>query len=321
MNNTVSTQEYKGKMKKHADVQYLKLAKRILEQGSFKDDRTGTGTLSLFGQHLRFDLQEGFPLLTTKKVNFDALKRELLWFLKGETNIKSLVDDNVNIWNADAHRMYNSYADGLVYPELSLKEFVESIKTDSEFAEAHGDLGDVYGAQWRRWKATDTLFGDEYTIDQISSVIEGIMKNPNSRRHIVSAWNVAEIENMALPPCHLLFQFYVADGKLSCILTQRSSDTFLGLPFNIASYALLTHMVAQVTGLEVGELVINIGDAHIYANHIEQMQLQLTRMPRELPVLKLNPEIDDIFEFTAEDIQIEGYNPHGIIKGAVSVGV
>ena len=262
--------------------QYLDLVQKILDEGVSKDDRTGTGTLSLFGYQMRFDLQKGFPLLTTKKLYTRAIFHELLWFLKGDTNIKYLHDNNVTIWD--------------------------------EWADENGDLGPVYGYQWRHWPTYD---GGE--VDQISQLVDQIKHNPDSRRLILSSWNAAMVNDMALPPCHTLFQFYVANGKLSCQLYQRSADLFLGVPFNIASYALLTHMIAQVCGLQVGEFVHSFGDVHIYKNHIEQCKLQLTREPRELPILKLNPDVKDLFDFKYEDIEILNYNPHPHIKGEVSV--
>jgi len=261
---------------------YQDLLKHILENGVKREDRTGTGTLSVFGHQMRFDMTQGFPLVTTKKVHLKSIIYELLWFLAGDTNIKYLNEHGVTIWD--------------------------------EWANESGDLGPVYGAQWRSWKAAN---GE--TIDQISRVIEQIKKNPGSRRLIVSAWNVGELEKMALPPCHALFQFYVADGKLSCQLYQRSADTFLGVPFNIASYALLTMMIAQVTGLGLGEFVHTLGDAHLYLNHVEQAQLQLSREPRPLPTMKLNSSVRSIFDFKFEDFTLEGYDPHPAIKAPIAV--
>jgi thymidylate synthase len=262
--------------------QYLDLCKHVLENGTNKEDRTGTGTISTFGYQMRFDLQEGFPLVTTKKLHLKSIIHELLWFLSGDTNVKYLQENGVRIWN--------------------------------EWADENGELGPVYGHQWRSWPTPDGG-----SIDQISSLINQIKNNPNSRRLIVSAWNVADVDNMALPPCHCLFQFYVADGKLSCQLMQRSADVFLGIPFNIASYALLTMMIAQVCDLEPGEFIHTMGDTHIYTNHLEQVKLQLTREPRPLPTMKINPEVKDIFGFRYEDFTLEGYDPHPHIKGAVSV--
>lgn len=263
-------------------VQYLNLLDHILKQGVRKDDRTGTGTISVFGYQMRFDLQEGFPLLTTKKLHLKSIIHELLWFLKGETNIRYLNENGVTIWD--------------------------------EWADANGELGPVYGYQWRSWPTADGRH-----IDQISRVVDSLKNNPDSRRHIVSAWNVGEIENMALPPCHVLFQFYVANGKLSCQLYQRSADVFLGVPFNIASYALLTMMMAQVCGYEPGEFVHTLGDTHIYLNHIEQVKLQLTREPRKLPRMVINPEVKSIFDFKYTDFKLEDYNPHPHIKGDIAV--
>ena len=262
--------------------QYLDLCRTVLEKGTEKEDRTGTGTISTFGHQMRFDLQEGFPLLTTKKLSLKAIIHELLWFLKGDTNVKYLQEHNVKIWN--------------------------------EWADSEGNLGPVYGSQWRSWGTAD---GRE--IDQISQVIEQIKTNPDSRRLIVSAWNVGQLEDMALPPCHAFFQFYVSDGRLSCQLYQRSADVFLGVPFNIASYALLTMMMAQVCDLEPGDFVHTFGDVHIYKNHLEQVKLQLTREPHPLPVMKLNKEVRSIFDFTYEDFTLENYTAHPHIKGEVSV--
>ena len=261
---------------------YLKLLSDILEHGVDKSDRTGTGTRSLFGYQMRFDLNAGFPLLTTKKLHIKSIVYELLWFIRGETNVRWLRERGVRIWD--------------------------------EWADENGDLGPVYGSQWRSWP---TPGGGH--IDQIANVIESIRSKPDSRRHIVSAWNPAEVDEMALPPCHCLFQFYVANGKLSCQLYQRSADTFLGVPFNIASSALLTHMVAQVTGLGVGDFVHTFGDVHLYANHFEQARLQLTREPRPLPTLSINPQVTRLEDFTFEDFTFEGYDPHPHIKGAVAV--
>lgn len=261
---------------------YLDLLQHILDNGTDKTDRTGTGTRSVFGYQLRYDLSKGFPLVTTKKVHLKSIIYELLWFLKGDTNIKYLKDNGVSIWD--------------------------------EWADENGDLGPVYGAQWRSWHGADGK-----VVDQITEVIDQIKKNPDSRRLIVSAWNVAEIPDMALAPCHALFQFYVADGKLSLQLYQRSADVFLGVPFNIASYALLLQMVAQVCGLEVGDYVHSFGDVHIYNNHFEQVSRQLSREPRPLPAMKLNPEIKDIFDFNFEDFTLENYDPHPGIKAPVAI--
>ena len=266
----------------HPEQQYLDLLQLILDKGSKKEDRTGTGTYSIFGHQIRFDLAEGFPVLTTKKLHLRSIIHELLWFLSGDTNIAYLKENKVNIWD--------------------------------EWADENGNLGPVYGYQWRNWPTPDGRH-----IDQISQLIQQIKTKPDSRRHIVSAWNVADIENMALPPCHCLFQFYVADGKLSCQLYQRSADVFLGVPFNIASYALLTLMVAQVAGLQPGEFIHTFGDAHLYSNHLEQARLQLTREPKPFPTMKMNLEIKDIFGFTFEDFELVGYDPHPHIKAAVSV--
>ncbi|MBO1515617.1 thymidylate synthase [Metabacillus bambusae] len=262
--------------------QYLELCKHVLENGVKKEDRTGTGTISTFGYQMRFNLQDGFPLITTKKLHTKSIIHELLWFLKGDTNVKYLQENGVKIWN--------------------------------EWADEKGELGPVYGHQWRSWPAKDGS-----TIDQISNVVKQIKNNPDSRRLIVSAWNVADVDHMALPPCHCFFQFYVAEGKLSCQLYQRSADVFLGVPFNIASYALLVHMMAQATNLEVGEFVHTFGDVHIYSNHIEQVKEQIQRELRPLPTLKINKDVTSIFDFTFEDFSIEGYDPHPHIKGVVSV--
>ena len=262
--------------------QYLDLLRHVLGSGTRKDDRTGTGTLSVFGYQMRFDLRKGFPLLTTKKLSTRSIFHELLWFLKGDTNIQYLHDNNVTIWD--------------------------------EWADEHGNLGPVYGYQWRSWPGPDGK-----TYDQISMLLKEIKQNPNSRRLIVSAWNVPFIEMMALPPCHCLFQFYVLDGRLSCQLYQRSADIFLGVPFNIASYALLTHMIAQVSGLEVGDFIHTLGDAHLYVNHLEQAKEQLTRDPKPLSQLKLNPGVKDLFAFRFEDIEVLKYDPHPSIKAPIAV--
>lgn len=267
--------------------QYLSLLKHILDHGEKRRDRTGTGTLSVFGYQMRFDLSQGFPLVTTKKCHMRSIIHELLWFLKGETNIRSLHDNNVTIWD--------------------------------EWADQNGELGPIYGYQWRHWgRSTGT--GETAGIDQISQLIQGIKENPHSRRHIVSAWNVGDLGKMALPPCHVLFQFYVHnDGRLSCQLYQRSADTFLGVPFNIASYSLLALMVAQVTDLKPGWFVHTFGDAHLYLNHLEQAKFQLSRTLRPLPAMKLNPAVKNIFEFKYEDFTLEGYDPHPAIKAEISV--
>jgi thymidylate synthase len=262
--------------------QYQDLMRHVLEHGHKKEDRTGTGTISVFGYQMRFDLEEGFPLLTTKKVHLKSIIHELLWFLQGSTNIKYLKDNGVSIWD--------------------------------EWADENGNLGPVYGYQWRNWPKPDGTH-----IDQITQVVNSIKKNPDSRRLIVSAWNVADVDQMKLPPCHAFFQFYVADGKLSCQLYQRSADIFLGVPFNIASYALLTMMVAQVCGLKAGDFVHTLGDAHIYLNHLEQTREQLSREPRHLPTMRINPDVQDIFGFKFEDFTLENYDPHPAIKAPVAV--
>lgn len=303
--------------------QYLEVLKDISDNGITKSDRTGVGTKSVFGRQMRFDLSAGFPLVTTKKVPLRAIIHELLWFLQGSTNIKYLVDNNVHIWNEWPFRSYLQQT-GQEVPEPNsdiwnkkLQEFVEKIKTDDDFAAKYGELGPVYGYQWRSWPTPN---GEH--IDQISKVIEQIKNTPDSRRMIVSAWNVADIDEMAksgLPPCHTMFQFYVADSKLSCQLYQRSADFFLGIPFNIASYALLTLMVAHVTGLKPGEFVHTTGDTHLYLNHLEQAKEQLSRTPRKLPTMKLNPEVKSIFDFTITDFTLEGYDPHPAIKAPIAV--
>ncbi len=285
---------------------YLDLCRHVMEHGTFKMDRTKTGTKSVFGYQMRFDLAEGFPLLTTKKVHLKSIIHELLWFIKGDTNIKYLVDHDVRIWNEWPYEAFKKSSD---YQNETMDEYVEKIKSDRDFAKKHGDLGPVYGAQWRNFNG----------VDQLEFILNEIKHNPNSRRMILSAWNPAEIAHMALPPCHTLIQFYVADHKLSLQLYQRSADIFLGVPFNIASYALLLMMVAQVTGYEVGEFVHTLGDAHIYQNHFEQIELQLTREPRPRPKMKINPEVKSLYDFVFEDFQLEDYHPHPAIKGKVAV--
>lgn len=262
--------------------QYLDLMRHVLEHGDRKTDRTGTGTLSVFGWQMRFHLADGFPLLTTKKLHTRSIIHELLWFLQGDTNIRYLKDNGVSIWD--------------------------------EWADANGELGPVYGKQWRRWETADGR-----SVDQISRLIEGIKRNPDSRRHLVTAWNPGEVDGMALPPCHALFQFYVANGRLSCQLYQRSADIFLGVPFNIASYALLTHMIAQVCDLEPGDFIWTGGDCHLYLNHLEQAREQLSREPRPLPRIRINPAVRDVFAFRFEDFTLEGYDPHPHIKAPVAV--
>lgn len=303
---------------KYSEYQYLDLLQDILDNGVFKKDRTGTGTYSVFGRQIRFDLSAGFPLLTTKKVYMRAIIHELLWFLMGTGNIKYLVDNDVHIWDEWPYRYYQNYELRIKKKGILTKdEFIEKIKTDEEFAKKWGDLGPVYGVQWRHWK---TEKGTE--VDQIARVIEEIKKTPYSRRLIVSAWNAGDIEEMAkagLPPCHTMFQFYVLNGKLSCQLYQRSADMFLGVPFNIASYALFTMMIAHVTGLKLGDFVHTFGDAHIYKNHLDQVKEQLSRKPRAFPKMKLNPKVKDIFSFTFEDFTLENYDPHPPIKGKVAV--
>jgi thymidylate synthase len=303
--------------------QYLDLLKDIKENGTKKMDRTGTGTISVFGRQIRFDLSQGFPAVTTKKLFLRGIIHELLWFLQGSTNIKYLVDNDVHIWDDWPFRAYMEKT-GQKLPESNgdewrakIKEFTEKIKPDEKFAQEFGELGPVYGYQWRSWPAPDGRY-----IDQIQQAIDTIKTNPDSRRIIVSAWNVADIEQMAkagLPPCHTLFQFYVADGKLSCQLYQRSADTFLGVPFNIASYALLTMMIAQVTGLKPGEFVHTFGDAHLYLNHLEQVDLQLSRTPKKLPTMWINPKVKSIFDFTIDDFKLEGYDPDPAIKAPIAV--
>lgn len=312
---------------------YLDLCAHVMKEGTVKGDRTGTGTYSVFGHQMRFNLQDGFPLMTTKRVPFKLIASELLWFIKGDTNIRYLLENHNNIWNEWA---FQSWVESEEYdgPDMTdfgrrsqqdeafkaqydeqMNRFKEKILSDDRFAEKFGDLGAVYGKQWRDWRTSQ---GE--TIDQLRAVIENIKKNPDSRRHMVTAWNPEDVpSNMALPPCHALFQFYVADGKLSCQLYQRSGDIFLGVPFNIASYALLTHLIAHECGLEVGEFVHTLGDAHIYSNHTNQIHEQLSRELRGLPTLHLNPLKSSVFDFELEDIKIEGYDPHPSIKAPVAV--
>ncbi len=296
--------------------QYLDLLKKIKEEGVVKSDRTGTGTRSIFGHQMRFDLSEGFPLLTTKRVFLKGVIHELLWFLAGDTNIKYLVDNGVHIWDNDAYRFYKELCAKHTKEPLSMEEFLAATQQQTPSpieGYAYGNLNHVYGYQWRSWGKPDGS-----AIDQIKEVIHTIKHNPDSRRMIVSAWNVADVEDMALPPCHVLFQFYVANGKLSCQLYQRSADTFLGVPFNIASYALLTMMIARECGLEAGEFVHTLGDTHLYLNHLEQVEEQLSREPRHLPQMHLNPDVKSVFVFRYEDFTLEGYDPHPTIKAPMS---
>lgn len=312
--------------------QYLQLCKHVLDNGTKKADRTGTGTISTFGYQMRFDLKAGFPLLTTKKVPFQLIVSELLWFIKGDTNIKYLLQHNNHIWNEWAFKKWIESPDydgpdmtdfGLraqqdeefaIQYHQQMQIFIERILKDEVFAAKYGELGNVYGKQWRAWKTTA---GE--TIDQLKEVIETIKENPSSRRLIVSAWNPEDVPTMALPPCHTLFQFYVIDGKLSCQLYQRSGDIFLGIPFNIASYSLLTHLIAHECDLEVGEFIHTLGDAHIYLNHLEQIETQMKREPRALPTLSLNSQIKSVFAMEMEDIKLTGYDPHPAIKAPVAV--
>ncbi|MBP6034487.1 MAG: thymidylate synthase [Candidatus Moranbacteria bacterium] len=304
--------------------QYLNLLSHIMEHGAVKTDRTGTGTKSVFGYQMRFDLAAGFPLMTTKKMFMRGIIEELIWFLQGDTNIKYLVDRDVHIWDEWPFKAYLGKTNQAIPKTgsdewtVGMADFLARMKSDDAFAREYGELGPVYGYQWRNWPAPDGRH-----IDQITQIIDQIRRSPDSRRLIVSAWNVADIEEMAksgLPPCHCLFQFYVADGKLSCQLYQRSCDTFLGVPFNIASYALLTMMVAQVCGLEPGEFIWTGGDVHIYSNHFEQVKLQLSREPRALPRMRINPAVKDIFDFTIDDFALEGYDdPHPAIRAPIAV--
>lgn len=307
--------------------QYLQLCQTILDEGIQKSDRTGTGTKSIFGHQMRFKLKDGFPLMTTKRVSFKLIATELLWFLSGATNIQWLVQQNNHIWDDWPFAVYKESSE---YQGETMAEFAEKIKNDDYFALRWGDLGSVYGKQWRRWETpyydSQIAFDDPYDdglriaeIDQIANVIEQIKNNPDSRRILVVAYNPGEVDKMALPPCHSLFQFYVADGKLSCQLYQRSGDTFLGIPYNIASYSLLVHMIAHVCDLEVGDFIHSIGDAHIYNNHFDQVNLQLSRETRQLPQLRIKRKVDSIFDFKYEDFELVGYDPHPSIKGEVSV--
>ena len=312
--------------------EYLALLERIMDEGVDRGDRTGTGTRSVFGHQMRFDLSKGFPLLTTKRVSFNLIKSELLWFLKGDTNIKYLLEHNNHIWDEWASKRYVESEDyrgpnmdnfgiravkdpkfNKIYLE-ELDRFNQRILDDDAFAEEYGTLGNVYGAQWRSWMGADGK-----VVDQISRVIETIKTNPNSRRHIVTAWNPSEVDNMALPPCHTMFQFYVAEGKLSCQLYQRSADVFLGVPFNIASYSLLIHLIAHECGLEAGEFVHTLGDAHIYLNHFDQVKEQLSRDVRKFPNLVINKMKQSIFDFDMDDIKVEDYHPHKRIKAPIAV--
>ncbi|WP_019414359.1 thymidylate synthase [Paenisporosarcina sp. TG20] len=312
--------------------QYLQLCQTILTNGEVKNDRTGTGTKSIFGYQMRFDLTKGFPLVTTKRTAMRLITSELMWFIKGDTNIKTLIAESNHIWDEWAFEKWVKSKDyngpdmtdfGLraaqdeQFQQILEKQmtiFREKILSNAEFANTYGDLGPVYGRQWRSWPTSDGQ-----SIDQLKNVIDSIKNNPDSRRHIVTAWNPSEVDDMALPPCHTFFQFYVANGKLSCQLYQRSADVFLGVPFNIASYALLTHLIAKECNLEVGEFVHTLGDAHIYLNHMDQVNEQLSRQPRELPILKISNDINSIFDLETKDISLEGYNPHPRIKAPIAV--
>jgi thymidylate synthase len=322
--------------------QYLDLCKHVVRNGEKRDDRTGTGTLGVFGYQMRFDLADGFPLLTTKDMNtpnkngvtlLDMVIEELLWFLSGDTNVKTLMDKNVNIWNPDAYRWYKERAEGKSWTTFDQTRFLEIMRHEPTEGESYiisqrimGDLGRIYGAQWRSWITPEMDTSGDYpvrkTVDQISEVIKSIKENPFGRRHIVSAWNPGELDNMALPPCHILFQFYVTgDGRLSCQLYQRSGDIFLGVPFNIASYALLTMMIADRCGLGYGEFIHTLGDAHIYLNHIHQVEEQITREPHPLPKMEIDKTVGSIFCYRREDFKLSGYDAHPPLKGKVSVGL
>lgn len=319
-------------MKVHGEYAYLDLMKELLESGTVKGDRTGTGTLSTFGRQLRFDLQKGFPILTTKRVPFKLVASELLWFLKGDTNLRYLLQNKNNIWNEWGFKKWVESADydGVDMTDFGLRSqtdevfkkeyekemnrYIQLVLNDDAFCEMYGDLGNVYGKQWRHWEGAD---GEVY--DQIQYILDEIKKNPNSRRLLCNSWNIAEMHTQSLPPCHYSFQFYVNEGKLSCLFNMRSNDVFLGLPFNIASYALLTHLIAHECGLEVGELVYSGADVHLYANHTEQAVEQLLREPRDFPVLNINSEKTSIFDFELEDVSLVGYHPHPAIKAPVAV--
>ncbi len=290
--------------------QYHDLMDRVLREGIDKSDRTGTGTRSVFGHQMRFDLSEGFPMVTTKKLHLKSILHELIWFISGDTNIRYLCQNGVRIWDDWPFATYAKSAD---YDGIDIRAFAARVADDAEFAAKWGDLGPVYGYQWRFWP------GPNGPVDQLRDVLEGIRRNPDGRRHIVSAWNPGYIDQMALPPCHAFFRFYVADGKLSCQLYQRSADIFLGVPFNIASYALLIHMMAQDLGLGVGDFVHTLGDAHIYSNHLEQVKLQLSRELRPLPSLRLNPDVKSLFDFRYEDVELVDYDPHPHIPAPVAV--
>lgn len=290
--------------------QYHELMERVLREGSDKSDRTGTGTRSVFGHQMRFDLAEGFPMITTKKLHLKSILHELIWFISGDTNIRYLCQNGVRIWDDWPFATYSKSAD---YDGIDMKEFAARIASDADFAAKWGDLGPVYGYQWRFWP------GPNGPVDQLRDVLEGIRSNPDGRRHIVSAWNPGYIDQMALPPCHAFFQFYVVEGRLSCQLYQRSADIFLGVPFNIASYALLIHMMAQDLGLQVGDFVHSLGDAHIYSNHTDQVRLQLSRDLRPLPTLSLNPNVKSLFDFRYEDVALLNYDPHPHIPAPVAV--
>ncbi len=289
---------------------YHELIERVLAEGVKKEDRTGTGTVSVFGHQMRFNLQEGFPMMTTKKLHLKSILHELIWFIRGETNIRYLCQHGVRIWDDWPYAKYKASSE---FQGEDIRAFATRVAEDAAFAAQWGELGPVYGHQWRSWP------GPNGAVDQLKQVLEDLRRNPDSRRHIVSAWNPGYIDQMALPPCHAFFQFYVADGKLSCQLYQRSADIFLGVPFNIASYALLVHFMARDLGLEVGDFVHTLGDAHIYSNHIDQVKLQISREPRALPSLWLNPEVTSLFDFTYDDVRLDGYDPHPHIAGAVAV--